>query len=288
VDECGIARTTGELERLVQHRKLAILLHLTGVPLSGSLDILHAWYELGIRAIHPPFDAELSARPQAWQTGEKLSPFGRRVIEEMAQLGMMVDLAHASEPMAKDVLSITAGPLIVSHTMSTTLCPSKRNISDELATAIAARGGVIGIHFAGPLIDPEYEKSIAASGFREELRRWETDLRKQYPEPFAYLAARYDYGRWLQSKAYRLQQSVKPPPLGRLLDHIDHFVKLVGIDHVGIGSDYELGSIPAELDQADKLPNLTSALLQRGYSPADLNHLWGGNFLRVYRQVLKG
>lgn len=200
---------------------------------------------------------------------------------------MMVDLAHASDRMIRQVLAVADGPVVVSHTMCRAICDTKRNITDEQIRQVAARGGVIGIHFAAQLIDDEYRQRQINSGFHAALKQWDDGLRRKYPDPFAYAAKRFDQAAWMKTRAYRLQQSVPLPPLSRVVDHIDHLVNVAGIDHVGIGADYDLGTIPVELNRADKLPNLRRALMERSYRNADIRKILGGNFMRVYEQVLK-
>lgn len=283
-----IARGVKDIRRIHAAGKVAILLHLTGVPLNRSLDWLQAFYALGVRTVHVSFDMESGqTQVNVWRDDAPLTPFGRDVIREMGRLRMMVDLAHASDRMIRQVLAVADGPVIVSHTMCRALCDTKRNITDEQIRRVAARGGVIGIHFAAQLMDGDYARRQAASGFHAALKHWDDRLRRKYPDPFEYAAHRYNQEAWMKTRACRLQQSVPLPPLSRVIDHIDHLVNVAGIDHVGIGSDYDLGTIPVELNRVDKLPNLTRALLARGYGKADVRKILGDNFMRVYGQVLK-
>jgi len=281
VPEVTIVTSAAELDAARQAGQLAIYLHLTGAPLERSLDALHAYYQLGVRSIHCPFDNRDNPGFNAWQTGEGLTPFGREVIREMNALGMLIDLAHASDRMVFEILDLAARPVMISHTLCRAVTPNGRNAPDEVLKAVAAGGGVIGIHFAGQLIDQGYEDAIVASGFRPAVKAWEAELRREFPDPFAYCAARYDYERWMQSDAYRLQQSVPPPPMRKILDHLDHLIELVGVDHIGLGTDYDLGNIPVDLDRADKLPNLTAAMVAHGYRAEAIRKVLGENFRRI-------
>jgi len=285
-DQLEIARTAADLVRIPEAGKLAVLLHLTGAFLEGNLEILNAYHAMGVRTIHPPLDTRAETCVDLWKRPTRLTEFGRRVLREMARLGMVVDLAHASDETFDEVLGMVEAPVIVSHGMCRALSDTKRNLTDAQIRAVARTGGVVGIHFAAHLIDDGYRKRQETSGFREELARWQDQMRREQKDPYQYMAHRYDWSVWERTRARQLQQSVPLPPLERIIDHVDHMVHLVGVDHVGVGTDYELGTIPCEVDRADKLPNLTRALVRRGYSAVDVKKIWGGNFLRVYRQVL--
>jgi membrane dipeptidase len=284
--EIEVARTTADIDRIMAAGKLTVLLHLTGVILEGSLEMLHAYHALGVRCVHPPFDNRADARVDLWLKDAVLTPFDRQVLRELVRLRIVVDLAHASDGMIAEILRLTDVPVIISHGMCRVLSDTKRNLSDDQIRAVAKTGGVIGIHFASQLIDDVYRQRQAASGLHAELRRWEQEMKGKYPDPYQYMANRYDMGTWLKTRGHELEQSIPLPPLGKIADHVDHIVQLVGIDHVGVGTDYDLGCIPQEVDRADKLPNLTRELVRRGYCRSDLMKIWGENFLRVYRQVL--
>jgi membrane dipeptidase len=285
-DTLGLATTVAGMRRLNREGKMAVLLHLTGVHLHGQLDLLHVYYALGVRSIHVPFDTTTNPRADAYEKKERLTAFARDVIDEMGRLGMVVDLAHASDEMFEEILQRVKAPVIVSHGMCRAISDTPRNLTDDQIRAVADTGGVVGIHFAAQLIADDFRRRMGASGFYEELRRWQADMKKRYPDPYEYCARRYDWEMWEKTRACEIQQSVLLPSLDRVMDHVDHMAGLVGIDHIGVGSDYDLGVIPRAIDRADKLPNLTAALRRRGYSSSDIRKIWGGNFLRVYRQVL--
>jgi membrane dipeptidase len=281
-----LATSVADVRRINRAGKMAVLLHLTGAYLDGRIDLLHVYHGLGVRSIHTPFDTVANARADAYEKGEGLTPFARDVLAEMGRLHIVVDLAHASDAMFQDVLRCVKGPVIVSHGMCRAISDTPRNLTDDQIRAVAGRGGVVGIHFAAQLIDDTFRQRINASEFYEELRRWQADMKRRYPDPSEYCARRYDWDAWIKTRAYRLQQSVAVPALDRVIQHVDRMVELAGIEHVGVGADYDLGTIPRALDHAAKLPNLTAALRRRGYSPAEIRKLWGDNLMRVYRQVL--
>lgn len=284
-DKITVASSMTDVRRARREGKLAVILHLTGVRLAGNLELLSAYHAVGVRCIHPPFDAATNERVDLWGGDTGLTSFGKHVVLEMQRLGMVVDLAHASDRLFRDVLRVAVGPVIVSHGTCRAISPTKRNMTDDQIRAVAATGGVIGIHFAGQLIDEEHLRSMQESGFYEALRAWESELRAKHPDRFDYLAHRFDFAAWARTKAYALQQDVPPPRFDKLIEHVDRIVELAGIDHVGIGADYDLGNVPPKLDRADKLPNLTRALRERGYPARDVRKLLGRNFLRVFESM---
>ena len=191
-------------------------------------------------------------------------------------------MSHSSDQAFREILDIVEGPVIASHSNCRSLCDVSRNMTDDQIEVVGENGGVIGLHFASGFIEKEYMDRLRASGFYERLREWEAELLRQHPDPFDYLAHRFDVDAWRASELSAMQTGVPPAPLAKLIDHVDRMVELAGIDHVGVGTDYTLGSIPAELAPADKLPNLTHALIERGYSEEDLRKIWFGNFMRVF------
>jgi len=284
----GIARSVRDVHALRRAGKFAVLLHLTGLHLEGNIEMLHAFHAMGVLSIHPPFDNRTQARVDAWQSGIGLTAFAREVVREMERLHMVIDLAHASDRMFRDVLRIVSTPVTISHGTCRALSKTKRNVTDDQIRAVAETGGVLGIHFAGQLVDDDYRRRMEASDFHAELHKWEAEMRKRYPDPFEWMRHRFNHQEWMKSKAYAIGEELSRPALERIVENIDHAVGLVGVDHVGIGPDYDLGNIPRPVDRADKLINLTKALRAGGYSKTDIRKIWGANFLRVYRQVLGG
>ena len=221
-----------------------------GMPLEGEVATLRMLYRLGLRSIQPTWNVrnELGEGVRERNHGTGLSKFGMQVMEEAQNLGMLVDVSHLSGPGVDDVLSIAKQPIIASHSNAATLFNHPRNLTDARIEGIAKTGGVVGVHFAPAYIHPE-------------------------------------------------SNSVE-----QLVDHIDYMVKLVGIDHVGIGPDFVKsdGPRPARealyggvhsrfidgLEEIDELQTLTRALLERGYSAAEISKIYGANFLRVLKQIL--
>ncbi len=225
-----------DIDAILAKNKIAAVLSIEGGEgISGDLDILHAFYQLGVRAIGLTWNER---NELAEGVGEKhanggLTTFGRQVVTEMNHLGMVVDVSHMTERSFWDVVEVSQRPVVASHSNAHAQCAHLRNLKDDQIKALAEQGGVMGMNFAPPFIDPE------------------------------------------------------TATISRLIDHIDHIVNLVGPDHVGLGSDYDgIPSAPEGLDDVTTFPRITQALLDRGYSEADIMKILGGNFLRVLRQVL--
>jgi len=286
---CTLIRSKSELREAMREDKLAVVLHLTGAPINGSLQVLRTYARLGVRSIHPfirnsPLGGD-SSSPEA-----TLTPAGREAIKEMERCSILVDLAHANDPTFREVMGIAKHPVLDSHTACRALRDLPRNRTDDQLRAIASTGGVVGIHFSSLLLadltnDPAYPawRKVIANVPATEAR-----MRQRFPEPYAYMAHRYDALNWPVSTAGAIDDGVKVPraPLSKLVDHIEHMVEVAGIDHVGIGSDYALSNICAGVETADKLPNLAAALRKRGYRQPELTKIMGGNLFRLFEEVL--
>ena len=208
-----------------------------------------------------------------------LTPFGRQVIAEMNRLGMMVDLSHVSDRTFSDVLAVTRAPVLVSHSSARALTASHRNLTDAQLRALAANGGVCMVNFYSAFIDESYRTAWAAQ--KPALLAAHKALAADYaargtPVPY-HIAGRLD-----RDFAARLPR----PPLSSLIAHFDHIIQVAGIDHVGLGSDFDgICALPEGINSAADLPKLTAALLARGHSPADLHKLLGANLLRLFIAV---
>jgi membrane dipeptidase len=260
--------------------KFAILLGIEGGhAIENSLALLRLYYALGVRYMTLTWTnssdwAESSGdlRPAA-PTG--LSPFGRQVIAEMNRLGMMVDLSHVSDRTFAEVLAATRAPVLVSHSSARALTASHRNLTDDQLRALAANGGVCMVNFYSSFIDESYRKAWTAQ--KPALLAAHKKLAAEYPKgtPVPYhIANRLD-----REFAARLPR----PPLSSLIAHFDHIISVAGIDHVGIGTDFDgICALPEGINSAADLPKITAALLARGHSPADLHKVLGANLLRLF------
>jgi membrane dipeptidase len=201
-----------------------------------------------------------------------LTDFGKQVVKRMNELGMLVDLSHVGEQTFYDAINTSTKPVLVSHSCVYNICPHRRNLKDDQINAIGKNGGVIHINFYSGFIDSSFEKRSEA--FTENHKTERDSLLKLNPEPYfmeVYLFEKYPE----EVKAFR-------PPLSAVIDHLDYIVKMIGVDHVGLGSDFDgVNSLPQQLDDVTAYPLITKALLERGYSKKDIRKILGGNFLRV-------
>ena len=210
---------------------------------------------------------------------EGLTPFGRDVVHEMNRLGMMVDISHVSDKTFWDVLATTHVPLIASHSSARAVTPAPRNLTDEMLRAVAKNGGVVMVNFFPGFIDEEYRKAFEA--LAPTLKTKVDAALEKFPERDPKARAR-EANRVTLALVAKLPR----PPLKALIDHLDHIAKVAGIDHVGLGSDFDgIPSVPLGLDSAADLPHITQALVQRGYNREQIHKLLGGNLLRTFREV---
>jgi membrane dipeptidase len=200
-----------------------------------------------------------------------LSDFGKSVIREMNRLGMMVDVSHVSDKTMSDVLDLTTAPIIASHSSARALAPHPRNIPDDLLKRITTNGGVVMVNFYPGYIDPR------TSVILEQLQPELDAIRKQW---------RDDPARSRAERRKLMEDKLPITPLSVVIDHIEHVIKVAGIDHVGLGSDFDgITIVPADLRDVSMFPNVTYELLKRGHSEADVRKILGENFLRVFTEV---
>jgi membrane dipeptidase len=277
------ATTADEIVAAKKSGKIAILIGIEGGhAIEDSLRLLRAFHDQGVRYMTLTHtntnnwaDSEGDVKNPAVKHHGGLTDFGRQVILEMNRLGMMVDLAHVSDETFWDVIETTKAPVFSSHSSSRALCNVTRNMTDEMILALKKNGGMININFSCDFLS---QKAADASPMRNPA------LRKQFEEIMSSVkdpAERRTKMRALMAQSPRIRAT-----LADVVAHINHVVKLVGIDHVGIGSDYDgIGCTPEGLDDISKWKNLTRALLQEGYSETEVHKILGGNMLRFMRSV---
>ena len=206
--------------------------------------------------------------------GAGLTDFGKQVVKRMNELGMLVDLSHVGEQTFWDAINTTSKPVIASHSCVYNLCPVPRNLKDDQIKAIGKNGGVIHLNFYSGFVDSNYNKRKEAFLARHKE---EVDSLK------ALKWANYEIEEWT-AKKYPAEVEAYRPSLSLLLDHLDYIVKMIGVDHVGLGSDFDgIESAPRPLDDVTAFPLITKALLERGYSKKDIEKILGGNFIRVLK-----
>jgi membrane dipeptidase len=273
-----LATTADEILEARHEGKIAALIGVEGGhAIEDNLRMLRTFYALGARymtlthsASHSWADSSGDQDNPAARRNGGLTSFGRRVVAEMNRLGMMVDVSHVSDKTFWDVLAVTTAPPIASHSSCRSLSNIPRNMSDEMIRALAKKGGVIQINFGCEFLS---QASADASSWTnpETVKRL-----RAMPE-----SQRREAAREIDAKMPRAK-------LSDVVAHIHHAVKIAGIDHVGIGSDFDgVGCTPEGLDDVSQFPNLTRALLEAGYSAEDIAKIYGGNLLRVMREVEK-
>lgn len=281
-DLARMAFSPGDIWDIHREGKRAILIGIeNGGPLEGNLHVLRDFYRLGVRYItlthngnNDICDSSGAGTPK-WNG---ISPFGKEVIKEMNRLGMLIDVSHISDKAFQDVLEFSEAPVFASHSSTRCLCGVGRNMSDDMICALAKKGGVIQITYCSFFVDDDYRKKAEAN---EKLLEPEMNLIKEKykdnPEAF-----------WNEAIVLWKKNAPPAPALEKLIDHIDHAVKLVGVDHVGLGSDYDgAGSYPVGLENVSGIPLITYHLLKRGYSEKSIKKILGSNFLRVFERVIQ-
>jgi membrane dipeptidase len=272
-----------ELMKAVRDHKLACLSGVEGGHMiEDNLDYLDSFYKRGVRYMTLSWNNSTSWSTSAMEETEHaymvtpygLNAFGKQVVKRMNELGMMVDVSHVGEKTFWDVIANSKKPVIASHSSVYTLCPVFRNLKDDQIRAIAKNGGVIQVNFYSGFLDSTFLKKV---GNFIKLHKEEHDSLASLKKP-EYMI--HDYF----AKKYKKEYEDMRPPLSLLLDHIDYIVKLVGVDYVGLGSDFDgIDSSPKDLDGVEDYPKITVGLLKRGYSEKDIKKILGENFLRVFR-----
>lgn len=269
-DSVALATSAADVRRLTRAGKKAVLLGLEGGhALAASPDTLRALYDEGIRYVtltHINTNAWADAS-QARPRWNGLNDLGRRLVAVMNRLGMLVDLAHVSDSTFYDALAVSRAPVLVSHSSMRALTPSVRNLDDAMLHALAANGGVVMINFFDAMVNPHLDESVMAEVYR------------RLPE-----AQRYNL--WSIVYAVKRERGLPGATLDDVLDHLDHAVAVAGIDHVGLGSDFDgVFDLPAGLEDVTRLPWITYGLLQRGYTEEAIYKILGGNALRLLEEA---
>jgi membrane dipeptidase len=209
-----------------------------------------------------------------------LTDFGKQVVLEMNRLGMLIDISHVADKTFWDTIATTKAPVIASHSSSRALTNAPRNMTDEMLQAVAKNGGVVQVNFYSGFVDENYRQAMEAQDKDEKaaIQQYVDSLKAQ-DKPVNYIEIDRISRQWMAK--------IPRPPLKSLIDHIDRIAKVAGVDHVGLGSDFDgvSGATPQGIDSAADLPRITQALLDRGYSAEDIKKILGGNLLRVFRQV---
>ncbi len=278
-----LATSVNDIKKAVKQKKLASLFGVEGGHMiENDLNKLEALYKRGVRYMTltwnnstPWATSALDETTNANTLKHKgLTEFGKSVVKKMNDLGMLVDLSHVGEQTFWDAINTTTKPILVSHSCVYSICPHRRNLKDEQIKAIGKNGGVIHLNFYSGFVDSAFEKRSDA--FTAKHKAEMDSLLKINPEPYfmqVYLFEKYPD----EVKNMR-------PPLSMLMDHLDYIVKLIGVNHVGLGSDFDgVNSLPQQLDDVTTYPLITKALVDRGYSKKDIRKILSANFLRLLK-----
>lgn len=280
----GLATSPDDAYRLKKAGKLIAFIGMeNGYPIGKDLSLLEEYYKKGIRYLtlcHSQDNQICDSSTDRRNPEDRgLSEFGRTVVAACNRLGIMIDVSHISDKSFSDVLKATKAPVIASHSSCRALCPSPRNLSDEMIKALAAKGGVIQICFLSsyvktPKPNPERDKALKELeekyGSRREIK--DEALREKVYEEYRAIFEKYPEDRAL---------------LKDVVDHIDHVVAIVGIDYVGIGTDFDGGGGVLGCNDVSQMFEITEELLRRGYSEDKIQKIWGGNILRVFSKVIE-
>lgn len=275
-----LALTPDDALTIKKKKKRAILIGLeNGYPAGKDLGRIREYYDLGARYITLSHSGnndicDSSTDPKGPENNG-LSPFGEQVIKEMNEIGMMVDVSHISDESFFDVVKVSKAPVIASHSSCRCLCSRSRNMTDEMLQSLKANGGVIQICILSNYIktaepDPELEAKL-----KELETKWGDTKSLTEEQKQQFRNERKD----LQNKYKKLAT------VADVVDHIDHVVQVIGIDYVGIGTDFDGGGGVEGCKSVAEMKNITLELLRRGYSKADIEKIWGGNIMRVFREV---
>ena len=282
-DKIKIVFTSRELLKTVRQKKIAGMIGVEGGHMmENDLTKLDSLYKRGARYITLTWNnstpwatsAMEETRDSLLHQPKGMNDFGRSVVKRMNALGMLVDLSHVGEQTFWDAINTTTKPVLVSHSCVYNLCPAFRNLKDDQIKAIGKNGGVIHLNFYSGFLDSTYDRKDAVFNKKHKTER--DSLLKANPEP--YYANNFLYAK------YKDEVEAMRAPFHLIFDHLAYIIKLIGVDHVGLGSDFDgINSTPQQLNGVADYPLITKELLIRGYSKKDIRKILGGNFIRLLK-----
>jgi len=279
-----LATTANGIEEAHRRGKIAALMGIEGGhAIEDSLRLLRDYYDLGIRYMtlthsntNDWADSSGDVSDPNIKHHNGLTELGKEIIREMNRLGMMVDISHVADKTFWDALETSKAPIFASHSSCRALSNHARNMTDDMIVALAKKGGVVQVNFYCGFISQKFRDNDAADTKALDARMAKETAGKNLSEP----------DRQILSEKLRKEMKLSRATLADVVDHIDHIRKIAGIDAIGIGGDFDgVSCTPIGLDDVSKYPNLTRALLEKGYSEEDIRKIYGGNFLRVMRAV---
>jgi membrane dipeptidase len=286
-DRMMMAFSVADIERAHREHKLAALMGIEGGhSIENDIHLLRDYYRLGVRYMTLSWsntnefaDSSGDIDNPKVEHHNGLTEGGKQIVLEMNRLGMIVDISHVADKTFWDTIAVTKAPVIASHSSARALTNHPRNMTDDMLRAVAKNGGVVDVNFYSAFVDENYRKASEAQAKEREAARadYVNKLRAEGKTPTYIDLDRLDR-EWVAK--------IPRPPFSALIDHIDHIAKVAGVDHVGLGSDFDgvSGATPQGIDSAADLPKITQALLDRGYSAGDIRKILGGNVLRVFAE----
>ena len=278
-----LATTAADIRRAHKQGKMAALIGIEGGhAIEDSLRLLRRFYDEGVRYMtltHVNSNHWADSSGDTEKPNNGLSPFGKEVVREMNRLGMIVDVSHVSDKTFWDVLATSSAPVFASHSSCRAISPAARNLTDEMIAALAKNGGVVQINFECGFLNPEVAR--AEKERAPQMSKMENELIAKYAaDPLGLARAMHE--SWTAAFGANGPRAT----LADVVKHIDHVVQVAGVDAVGLGSDFDgISCAPEGLDSVDRWPNLTRALLEDGYTPAEIRKIYGENTLRLMSEV---
>jgi membrane dipeptidase len=284
-DSWAMATTAGDIRRAAADGKFAALLGLEGgYAIDDRIENVERYYHMGVRYLSPAWTVSTAwAGSSGDEIGKTrgLNDFGKQVVREMNRLGMMIDVSHVSDKTFWDIVNTSTKPVVATHSACRAIANVPRNLDDEMIRALAKTGGVVCVIFYPPFLEP---------GWGALKDKVDIEIAPQVQKASDEESGGIARKKLARDRVRREEFLKRLPPVSvsRVVDHIDHIVKLVGIDHVGVGSDFDgIQAMVSDLATVADLPNLTRELLRRGYSESDVEKILGGNMLRVMEETAK-
>jgi membrane dipeptidase len=294
-DQVKFSTSTADIEAARREHKFAMLMGIEGGhSIEDSLGLLRTYYDLGVRYMTLTW-----SNSNGWadssgddtdasipHTKEGLSDFGESVVREMNRIGMIVDISHVSDKTFYRAVKVSRAPVIASHSAARAICDAPRNMTDDMLRTAAhsggpgSKGGVVMVNFYSAFISQAYRNAQIAQ--KPEVDK----ATKELKDKFKAEGKEITYSE-IEKLQRQMADRIPRPPLSALIDNIDHIAKVAGVDHVGLGSDFDgvSGQLPEGIDSAADLPKITAALMARGYSAEDCDKILGGNLMRAFKEV---
>jgi len=281
-DKIVVAKSWAAIQKALKENKIVAQFGVEGGHMiEDHIDRLDTFYKRGVRYMTLTWNnsptwasSHMDEKNPNYKGPKGLTAFGKEIIHRMNKLGIIVDISHVGEATFWDAIKTTNKPVIASHSNAYSICPVTRNLKDAQIVAVGKNGGVIHLNFYSAFVDSNFEKKDNVFRLKHK-----TEM-----DSLLNAGIQKEYAQTMLAEKYAAESEANKPDIEILMKHFDHIVKLIGVDHVGIGSDFDgIDSAPKQLRTVLDYPKFTQALIARGYSDKDIAKVLGGNFLRVYR-----